>query len=171
MSEQQHNGQSDEGAQPVPKKKTSTNSKKPLIIITIVFIVFVLFVFLRQKTDSLDWAADYETALATAKQENKPLFIFMFEDRYFGRFTKPFFESTFKNPTVTDFIEQNLVPVMIDVNVEKDVPQKYNYTLDPTIVVVTPDGQKTVETYVGHGRMEFMKWVKQGLEKVKGESE
>jgi len=142
-----------------------TNSKAKWII-PCVFISFVTIVFLTQRTAELNWIEDYQAGVEQAKKENKPLLMFFYENRYFGRFTKPMFENTFTDPETVEFIHDNFIPILVDVKKQPDIAEHFKYDYDPTSLVVLPETEEVVQISSGWLPGSYIDWMQKALAKI-----
>jgi len=146
-------------------RQANKKAKAPWLIF-LIFFVFIVIVFLNQQTATLNWIEDYQTGMEQARTENKTVLIVMFENRYFGRFTKPLFEETFTDPETVDFIHKNFVPILIDVKQKPKVAKHYKYNFDPTSYIITPQIDTVIQLSSGYLGMPYIDWLKEGLQKI-----
>lgn len=104
-----------------------------IILMTLLFS-FALF------ASEIQWQKDYVSALAHAKDANKPIFVFMSSDAC--KFCKKLEETTFKDASIIQRINQSYISVHLDkdkdtypLNLQtKAVPKLYFLDVDGTIV-------------------------------------
>jgi len=123
-----------------PEKTQPSIGKKPSRAIWIVFLVFialVAIVFLTQHKEPIDWVEDYQAGLELAKQQNKPVLLAFYKQ--FTPMSTSTFENTYNNPDVKKFVEQNFIPILIDVDKQPEIAKHYNIGYYPTHYIKQPD--------------------------------
>jgi hypothetical protein len=122
-------------------------SNRSLLIIVGIFIALVIFVFLTQQKTPISWITDYNVALETARRQNKPMLL------VFYRPNEPMFtdarDNTYNNSKVKQFVETNFVPVLINVDKEPGLAQRFNINYYPTHYVKYPDSDKVFGPRLG----------------------
>jgi hypothetical protein len=109
--------------------KTETNKTRPLLIIFLVFISLVVFVFLKQKPVSINWL-DYQTGMKMAQEQNKPVLLAFTKVGH--RFCIMINNDTYKNPLIKQLVEQNFIPILIDIDKQPQLAKQYNVGYYPT---------------------------------------
>ncbi|MHC4647658.1 MAG: thioredoxin family protein [Planctomycetota bacterium] len=126
-----------------PKKQS-----RGLWIIFLVFIVFVAIVFLTQRKESIDWVEDYDAGLRQAKQQNKPLLLAFYKQ--FTSYTTATEQDTYRSPKVIKFVEDNFVPIRIDVDDQPALAERYKVGYYPTHYVQGPDSNDLFGPLLGY---------------------
>jgi thioredoxin-related protein len=110
-------------------------SSRPLVIIFLVFIAFIIIVFLIQQKVTIDWIENYQTGIELAEQQNKPIFIAFYKS-YIPSNIK---ERIYSNRSVKEYIEATFIPILIDAAQEPDIAKLYNVKDYPAHYVKQPD--------------------------------
>jgi thioredoxin-related protein len=144
---------SNQDAPPAPEPKetsaaTEKKSSRSLLIIFLIFAGFLAIVFLTQRKEPIDWIEDYEAGLESAKQQNKPVLLAFYKQ--FTTMSTSAFNDTYKDPEVKKFVEQNFVPILIDVDKHPELAEKYDITYYPTHYVKRPDGDELFGPRLGY---------------------
>jgi thioredoxin-related protein len=126
------------------KKKTS----RSLLIVSLVFVAFVAIVFLTQHKEAIAWTEDYQAGLELAKQQKKPVLLVFYKQ--FTIYTTRAFNDTYKNPDVKKLVEQNFIPILIDVDKQPDLATLYKIDYYPTIYIKRPDSDKIFGPMIGY---------------------
>ncbi|MFA5553196.1 MAG: DUF255 domain-containing protein [Phycisphaerae bacterium] len=134
---------------PQTTQKSKKNKKShPLLIIILIFAAFWTFVFITQKKDPIKWIEDYQTGVELATKENKPLLL------VFYKINAPMYtaaaQDTYKNPKVKQYVENNFVPVLINVDKEPDIARLYNISYYPTLYVKEPNSDESFGPRLGY---------------------
>ena len=116
------------------------------VIPLVLLILIVLFLskrrnpFTRQhgpNSPSVTWNTDYQQALQTAAQLNKPVLL-----AFHASWCAPCQQmkhSTYHDPAVIA-ISEKFVPVIIDSDTNRDLCRQYNVSGIPAYVILAPDG-------------------------------
>ena len=159
MTESQNNNDNNE--QPATVKSKPAHRGWIFILIALAFIAFIM---IRDARRSIDWAGDYQSAVQQAGQTHKPLLLV---------FVKPgdsdcerMKNSTYVDDRIIKYINRNFVSVILDVELNKELADKYEISKLPTHVITFPDQSefRTVPGYVIAG--EFVGRLKRALEKL-----
>jgi hypothetical protein len=145
QADRNHNASDEKTPNGHPHKKTSSRS---LWILFIVFFAFVAIVFLTQHKGSINWVEDYNAGIELAKKQNKPLLLAFYKLN--TRFTTDMFQNTYNNPDVKKYVEENFVPVLIDVDKQPDIARLYNISYYPAHYIKRPDSDKLFGPRVGY---------------------
>jgi thioredoxin-related protein len=137
-------GQIPQDAHGAPKSK----STRGLLLIFLVFFAFVTVVFLTQRKDTIDWVEDYETGLKLAREQNKPVLLAFYKE--FAPHTTPTFENTYTDRAVINYVETNLVPILIDVDKHPEIAKRYEVGYYPSHYVKYPDSTEKFGPMVGY---------------------
>jgi len=144
---------------------TGKKRSRALWIIFLVFLAFVATVFLTQRRDSIAWIEDYEAGLKLAKHQNKPVLLAFY--RQFTTLSTRAFNNTYNNPGVKKFVEQNFIPILIDVDKQPEIAKRYNVNYYPTHYIKRPDSDEIFGPMVGYDPPSlFIKKLKDLLEKM-----
>lgn len=139
-----------------PIQQKSDNSAPPsgkkhhraLWTLFLVFFVFVAIIFLTQRRDTIDWVEDYEAGVKLAKQQNKPALLAFY--KLHTRFCSDMSQNTYNNPDVIAYVEANFVPILIDVDKQPEIAERYHIDYYPTHYIKPPDGDKLIGPHVGY---------------------
>ena len=151
----------DNNEQPPPLKSKPARRGWIFILIALAAIAFIM---IRDARRSIDWADDYQSAVQQAGQTHKPLLLV---------FVKPgdsdcerMKNSTYVNDRIIKYISRNFVSVILNVEQNKELADKYKISKLPTHVITFPDQSefRTVPGYVVAG--EFVGRLKRALEKL-----
>ena len=133
-------------------------------IFILIALAFIAFIMIRDARRSIDWAGDYQSAVQQAGQTHKPLLLV---------FVKPgdsdcerMKNFTYVDDRIIKYINRNFVSVILDVELNKELADKYEISKLPTHVITFPDQSefRTVPGYVIAG--EFVGRLKRALEKL-----
>jgi len=134
-------GQDTQGPQR-PKKN------RGLLLIFLVFFAFVTVVLLTQRKDTIDWVEDYQTGLRLAREQHKPVLLAFY--RKLTRYTTDTFQDTYTDPGVIEYVQANLVPVLIDVDEHPDIAAQYKVGYYPSHYVKYPDSNDVFGPMIGY---------------------
>jgi hypothetical protein len=152
----------------VPKNRLPATGKRhsrPLWIIFLVFFVLVATVFLTRDRETIDWIEDYEVAVNLAEQKNKSLLLAFYKVN--TRFCSDMSQDTYNNADVIKFVEENFVPVLIDVDKQPEIAERYRVAYYPTHYIKRPDSDKLIGPHVGYDiPSEFIRKLKALLAKM-----
>jgi len=144
---------------------TDQKKTRPLLIMFLVFAALVTLVFLTQKKEPISWL-DYEAGMDLAKQKNKPVllaFIKLGSSMYTSMAN-----DSYKTATIKEFVEQNFVPILIDVDKQPDLAKKYSIDYYPTHFAIDPQTSKISEPTKGYDTPSvFMQKLKLLLDQLK----
>ena len=140
-------------------------SARGLLLIFLVFFAFVTVVLLTQRKDTIDWVEDYETGLKFAREQDKPILLAFYKK--FTRFTTDTFADTYTDPRVIEYVEANLVPILIDVDKHPEIAKRYEVGYYPSHYVKYPDSDDTFGPMVGYDPPKlFIKKLKSLMERM-----
>jgi hypothetical protein len=139
-----------------PKESTLSTGKKQsrmLWIIILVFIVFIVIVFLTEnKGDPTSWwNKDYYAGIELAKQQHKPALLCFFKQG--TRYSSDMWQDVYSKTEVKKYVEANFVPVLIDVDKQPEIAERYNVTYYPTHYVEYPDTNQVDGPFLGSHRL------------------
>jgi len=151
----------DNNEQPISSKSKPARRGWIFILIALVVIAFIM---IRDARRSIDWAGDYQAAVQQARQTHKPLLLVFVKtgDSDCERMKN----ATYINEQIIKYINRSFVPVMLDVELNKKLADKYEISTLPNHVVAIPDRKEfhTVPGYVVAG--EFIGRLKRALKKL-----
>jgi hypothetical protein len=124
---------------PAVARITHKRSNRSLFIIFGIFVILVITVFMTQKT-SINWITDYDAAVQMARKQNKPMLLAFYKPN--EPMVTDTFNNTYNNPKVKRFVEDNFVPVLINVDEQPGLARKFNIDYYPTHYVKYPDSDK-----------------------------
>lgn len=92
------------------------------------------------------WIDSYEQALKTAKNEHKPMLLFMNKPGCGScEYMK---ENVFTDEAVVKYLEQNYVSVSLSIH-KNDAPKELKVSVTPVFHFLSSDGSKLRETLIG----------------------
>lgn len=96
--------------------------------------------------NKINWIK-YKEGLARAKGENKPIFLYFHADwcRYCAKMEK----ETFADATVSTYMNENFIPIMVDTEKERQIATSYGVRALPTNWFLASDGSK-ISTLPGY---------------------
>ncbi len=124
------------------------NSRKSLLVILVVFAAFVTIVIINHKKNSIDWIKDYQTGLELAKKQNKPMLIAFHQK--FAPFSTLINQNTYPDKRVIKYIEDNFIPIYIDVDKQPETAKLFNVGYYPTHYIKYHDSEKLIGPHIGH---------------------
>jgi len=146
-----------EAVKSAPKKKSNFKW-----ILLVVFLAMVVRPFFKAETPELAWQ-DYETGVKLAQQQDKPILLAFYKAG--TRFCRDMWNDTYANETAIKFIEDNFVPIFVDVVKQPDIAREYNVTYYPTHFIKTPDNKVIIKTRRGYDTPgQFRPFLLEGLE-------
>ncbi|MEO2018406.1 MAG: thioredoxin family protein [Fuerstiella sp.] len=87
--------------------------------------------------DHVSWSPNVESALRTANATNR-LVLMKFTAEWCGP-CKKFERETFSRPAVAQFVNQNFVPVLVDIDKHKELAAHLKITSVPALLIVSPE--------------------------------
>ena len=149
-----------------PEKKQS----RALWIVFLVFFGLVAAVFLFQGRESfINWVEHYEAGIQLAKRQNKPILLAFFKQH--TRFCSDMQQNTYNNPDVIEYVEQNFVPILIDVDKQPEIAKRYRVSYYPTHYIKRPDSDELFGPRLGYDPPSlFIKELKYLVEKMEARS-
>lgn len=111
-----------------------------------------------------NYERDYQSALIKAKKENKMLMLLVVAD--YCPWCKKFEKKILLNKSVSDMVQKNFIPVVIDKIKERGLyPDKYNTPLIPTVYFIDPSNENTLHNTVAYmTKKEYKKNMQQAIE-------
>jgi thioredoxin-related protein len=128
--------------------RKKNNSRKPLLVILVVFAAFVTIVIVNQNKDSIDWIKDYQTGLELAKKQNKPMLIAFHQK--FAPFSTQINQKTYPDKRVIKYIEDKFIPIYIDVDKQPETAKLFNVGYYPTHYIKYHDSEERIGPHIGH---------------------
>ncbi len=119
------------------RPSTGKKQSRAIWIVFLVFFAFVAIVFLTQRKASIDWVEDYQVGLELAKRQNKPVLLAFYKQ--FTIYSTRAINNTYNNPDVKKFVEQNFIPILIDVDKQPEIAERYKIGYYPTHYIKQPD--------------------------------
>lgn len=118
---------------------------------TIAKVVLAFFVVLGTINacfaDSINWQPYSSAAFAKAKKEHRH--VLLFGKANWCPWCRRMKNETFSNSTVISLINKNFVPVMIDIDDQSSVADRYDISVVPASIILTGD-YKVVASKTGY---------------------
>jgi len=121
-----------------------------ILILFFVFLGFVAFVFLTQHKETIKWIEDYDAGIRLAKQQNKPVLLAFYKAN--ARFCEVVSQDVYTNPRFIKYVEENFVPIFIDVDKHPDIAKRYHVDYYPTHYIERPDTGELFGPILGPAR-------------------
>jgi hypothetical protein len=137
---------------------TGKKQSRTLWIVILIFTLFVVIVFLTEnKEDPTNWwEKDYHAGIELAKQQNKPALLCF--SKQGTRYSSEMWQSVYNKPEVRKYVEDNFVPILIDVDKQPEIAKRYKVDYYPTHYVVHPGTNQADGPFLGSYRLfEFIK--------------
>jgi hypothetical protein len=150
MADEESDNQ-DISAQQMPQSAPAAGGEKKsraLWAVLLVFLGFVLIVFLTEREDMISWVEDYDAGIKLAKQQNKPVLLAFYKLN--TRFSTDTLENTYTDPKVIKYVEANFIPVLIDVDKQPKIAERYEVSYYPTHYIKRPDSDKLFGPMLGY---------------------
>ena len=130
-------------------------------------IFFAMLLFAGTLFAEVEWALDYTDALSESKESGKPVLVMISQESCnYCFFMK---SQVFTKPKVAKFLNENFVPVELDLQSDPIPPYLKPYGT-PTFYIVLNGGKKVSRPIVGAARADaFLERLKKELEKVNSE--
>lgn len=150
MPDEQNNNSdpSSDQAQTYVPASTAKKSSRALLVLFLIFSAFVTVVLLTQREDKIHWIEDYQTGLELARQQKKPVLLAFYKQ--FSPFYNNMRQHTYKDLKVIEYIQANFVPVLIDVDKQPTIAQRYKVGYYPTHYIEYPDSDQPVGFHIGY---------------------
>ncbi|MDG1896807.1 MAG: thioredoxin family protein [Fuerstiella sp.] len=87
--------------------------------------------------DHVTWSPDVESALRTANDGNR-LVLMKFTADWCGP-CKRYERETFSRPVIAEFVNQNFVPVLVDIDKRKELAKQLKVDRVPAVLIVSPE--------------------------------
>ena len=118
----------------------------------IIFFAFLALIasrfFYHYRSASINWVEDYEQGIRLAAQLNKPVLLAFFKQN--TRFCTDIQQNTYNNSAVKKYVEENFVPILIDVDKQPAIAKRYNVGYYPTHYLRKADGDKVFGPRLGY---------------------
>jgi uncharacterized protein len=89
--------------------------------------------------EPIKWHDDVDSALKDARDSHKPVLVFFTAS--WCQYCHKMENDTFTNPGIAHQINNDFVPLMVDVDAHKDLVEKYKVDMFPAMLFFGPDGQ------------------------------
>lgn len=108
----------------------------------------------------VSWFHSYSQAAQVAKQNQKPMLVFMNKPGCGScQYMK---ENVFTNQSIIEYLNAHYVSISLDINTN-DAPQKLQVKVTPVFHFLTSSGEKSIETLIGGKTAPyFLKLLKKG---------
>ena len=116
-------------------------------ILLIVFIALIARTLITSKTPEVAWL-DYASGVKLAKEQDKPILIAFYKAN--TRMCTDMWSDTYAHESTINFIEQNFVPIFVDVDKEPALAKEYDIGYYPTHFIKTPDNKDVIKTRRGY---------------------
>ena len=138
---------------------------RTLLILAAVFLGFLTVVFVFHKPRHINWVEDYQAGIELSRQQQKPLLLAFY--KVHTRFCSDMEQNTYHNPGVVEYVDDNFVPLLIDVDKQPALAEQYNVRIYPSHYIKYPDSDKVYGPVMGFDPPElFSKKLKDLLKKV-----
>lgn len=121
---------------------------RALWVVLLVFLAFVVIVFITEREDMISWVEDYEAGMELAKQQNKPVLLAFYKLN--TRFSTDTWENTYNDPKVIEYVEANFIPILIDVDKQPEIAERYKVDYYPTHYIKRPDSNELFGPMLGY---------------------
>ena len=156
---------SDRHAPPLAQSPVTAKQSRPLLIMFLAFFILVVLVFIFQRTDTIDWIEDYDTGIKLAKKQNKPVLLAFYKE--FAPMYTDTRDNTYNAPVVINYVHQNFVPILINVDEQPKIAERYNIGYYPTHYIKPPDSNEIFGPLIGYDPPAvFIKKLKDLLDKM-----
>ncbi|UPT78081.1 thioredoxin family protein [Sulfurovum sp. XGS-02] len=109
-------------------------------------LIILLLMTLGLNASEITWFESYTKAAAVAKEENKPMLLFINRPGCGAcEFMK---ENVFTDKMIYTYVNEHFIPVSLDIN-KNDAPKDLQSEVTPTYHFVKYDGTKIRETLFG----------------------
>jgi thioredoxin-related protein len=154
-----------------PQAETTENSNTPVKkknnfkwVLLIIFVALIAKVILAPKEPEVAWL-DYESGVKLAKELDKPILIAFYKTN--APMCTAMWADTYAHKASIQFIEQNFIPIMVDVDKEPALAKEYEVGYYPIHFIKTPDNSKIIKTRRGYDTPgQFKPFLLEGLEKM-----
>lgn len=106
----------------------------------------LLFTLSLLNAASITWEDSYKAAIAKAKSEDKPLFVYLYQE---SCHTCNYMENDiFKDKSVADYIEKNYIAVKFNSH-EGDLPKELEVEMYPVFHFLNSQNRERIESIIG----------------------
>lgn len=123
-------------------------------------LMAILTLFASWLTADISWSKSYDAALLTATSENKNVMVVLAKENC--QACEYMEEIVFKDSNIESNIQENFIPVLIDVKKEK-VPSTLKYFGTPTFYFLTPSGKQIYRHDGAEKKEDFLEIIKQQI--------
>ena len=152
MEDQKQQNNQPPDAPPADGAVVAPSRKKPksrlIWVLPLLFLAMVIRVSLSPRLRPLEWVTDYAAGIEMAKQQNKPVMLAFYKADM--RMCSDMWNDTYKNQSAIDFVEQNFIPILIDIDKQPELAQQYEISYYPTHLVKPPGRNEIIGTRLGH---------------------
>lgn len=114
----------------------------------------------------MTWSRSLDSSLAAAQQENKPVMIYFWA--IWCQYCAGFQTNTLANPQIKPMLENDFILVAMDLDVDKEVSQKYGVSYPPYVVFLDTKGKVIDRISGGVGPETFLPIAMQVRDSVRG---
>ena len=118
-------------------EQTNLRCGRFLRAVLLVAVVLEFVIPTRATADQVSWSPNVESALRTANDANR-LVLMKFTAEWCGP-CKRFERETFTRSAVAQYVNQNFVPVLVDIDKRKNLAKHLKITRVPAVLIVSPD--------------------------------
>jgi len=97
---------------------------------------------------TVHWQTSFDTAVAQAQREHKPLFL-DFSATWCGP-CQDMQQTTYRDPDVADILNNKFVPVLIDIDQQKELAARFGVSPIPDEAFVASDGDRELVRTAGY---------------------
>lgn len=120
-----------------------------IFILLFIFLASVFGAEIDKFAQEVNYSRDYNSALETAKKENKMIMLLVVAD--YCPWCKKFEKKTLQNKSVSSQVSKDFVPVVIDNKRDKGLyPEEYNTSLIPSVFFIDPSSGKRIHKTVAY---------------------
>jgi thioredoxin-related protein len=105
----------------------------------------------------LVWLNSYEAGLEKAKQENKPVLLYFWAT--WCKFCRKLNTEVFPDPEVNSLLRERFVLVAINIDQNKEIPQKYGVQYPPAEIFVDADGNVITKVMGYTPKENFLRYI------------
>ncbi|NOZ09640.1 MAG: DUF255 domain-containing protein [Gammaproteobacteria bacterium] len=93
----------------------------------------------------IPWRSYGKETYDEAKKLDRPLFVLIYAD--WCKWCKKFEKETLETPELMELLQSKYIPVAIDNDKQPQLAKQLGAKLVPTVVLITPDGEKLLRFY------------------------
>jgi thioredoxin-related protein len=144
----------DKGASSCSTCSTCSCGSSPWHWLFVAMLVVVVIIIFNKRfnshsepdTPAIVWNSDYQAGIDQAKTQNKPVLLAFHSSGCF--YCVKMKQSTYHDPEVIQ-TAGNFIRIMIDVEQQGNIANKYNIGPIPAYVILNPDGS-VINTFIGY---------------------